>query len=244
MQDNAMRDVSERYMRFGEDRRTNSQEAGDEQSNISMNNQGFPQASTGQPSDQLRYASSDRNDDGVSAFTADEVSTTTLHESERLNNSALAQTCRSASRTHLVSEQTKGSQDSAEKRVSSHKAARHQPYFREWKWEILSVVVSFGLVIGILVTLAKYNGNEQPVWPYNININSLVSVLTALITAQLGVITSGSKSSKLFTVKHSVFKKLISGTNKCLHDARHSNQPAQVVLVQETASFAGLGSLR
>lgn len=219
MQASAMRDVLERSIRFGEDRWTNSQEAGDEQSNISMNKQGFSQASTGQLSDQLRYASSGRNDDGVSALTADEVSTITLHEPERLG-------------------------DSAKKRVVSHKAARHQPYFREWKWEILSVVVSFGLVVGILVTLAKYNGNEQPVWPYNININSLVSVLTALITAQLGVITSGSKSSKFFTVKHSVFKQLNCRTNKCLHDTRHSNQPAQVVLVQKTASFAGLGSLR
>lgn len=200
MQNISMHDAPETAGRFGEDRWTNSQEAGDEQSNIPMNSLGPQQGSTAQVNDQLEYASSGRNDDGVSALTVDEVSTTTLHECERLSNSANDQSYHSASQNHPVSERGKVSQDATEQTTGSHKVARHRPYFREWKWEILSVVVSFGLVVGILVTLAKYDGDEQPVWPYNININSLVSVLTALITAQLGVITSGSKSSNLSAI--------------------------------------------
>lgn len=239
-----MRDASERSIRPGEDRWTNSQDAGDEQSNIPMNSLRTPHTSIGQPSDQLGYVSSDNNDDGVSALTADEVSTATLHESERLNNSAQAQTHRSASQNNLVSNSIKGTQDSAQKRVVSYRAAHHHPYFREWKWEIVSIVVSFGLVVAILVTLAKYNGNEQPVWPYNININSLVSVLTALITAQLGVITSGSESFQTLQREKLNFSSNLLRTNERLHDTRHSNQPAQVVLVQKTASSAGLGPLR
>lgn len=195
-----MHDASETAARFGEDRWANGQEARDDPSNIPMNSLGPPRGSTRQIDNQLGYASSGRNDDGASALTADQVSATTLHEPESLSNSTHAQSYQSASQNHPVGEEDKAAENAA-KKVVSHNVARREPYFREWKWEILSVVVSFGLVVGIIVTLAKYDGDEQPVWPYNININSLVSVLTALITAQLGVITSGSKLSNLSTVE-------------------------------------------
>lgn len=69
---------------------------------------------------------------------------------------------------------------------------RHVPLFRHWKWEILSIVSSLGLLAGILVTLAKYDHGTQPEWPYHININSLISVLTAVIIAQLAFILAES----------------------------------------------------
>ena len=65
---------------------------------------------------------------------------------------------------------------------------QHIPLLRYWKWEILSIVASLGLLAGIFGTLARYNHGQQPEWPYNININSLISVLTAVIIAQLGFI--------------------------------------------------------
>lgn len=74
----------------------------------------------------------------------------------------------------------------------------HISTFREWKWEILSIVTSLGLLAGIFVTLASYSNERQPEWPYNININSLVSVLTAVIIAQLGFILAESMYQCLF----------------------------------------------
>lgn len=69
---------------------------------------------------------------------------------------------------------------------------RHISTFRKWKWEILSIMISLGLLAGIFVTLASYSNERQPEWPYNININSLVSVLIAVIIAQLGFILAES----------------------------------------------------
>lgn len=70
---------------------------------------------------------------------------------------------------------------------------RPVPLLHHWKWEILSIVTSLGLLAGILVTLGRYNHGKQPEWPYNININSLISALTAVIIAQLGFILAESR---------------------------------------------------
>lgn len=63
---------------------------------------------------------------------------------------------------------------------------------RNWKWEALSIVISLGLMGAIIVTLAKYDHGTQPEWPYNININSLISVFTAVMIAQLSFILAES----------------------------------------------------
>lgn len=69
---------------------------------------------------------------------------------------------------------------------------RHVHMLRDWKWEILSIFTTLGLLTGILMTLGRYNHGKQPEWPYNININSLISVLTAMIIAQLGFVLAES----------------------------------------------------
>lgn len=70
---------------------------------------------------------------------------------------------------------------------------------RKWMWEALSIVSSLGLLTAILVTLARCNHGTQPEWPYNININSLISVFTTIIIAQLGFILAGSRYSTRYT---------------------------------------------
>lgn len=79
---------------------------------------------------------------------------------------------------------------------------RPVPLLRHWKWEILSLVTSLGLLAGIIVTLGRYNHGQQPEWPYNINVNSLISVLTAVIIAQLGFILAESRYTSLAPFLH------------------------------------------
>lgn len=117
---------------------------------------------------------------------------------------------------------------------------RPAPLLQHWKWEILSVLTSIGLLAGILVTLGRYNHGKQPEWPYNININSLISVLTAVIIAQLGFILAESRYNSLvpnLTASHHAF-------NFEFTSCACSYQPAQVVLVQRPASVARPRALR
>lgn len=68
----------------------------------------------------------------------------------------------------------------------------HVSYFQDWKWEILCLVTSLALLLGVFIMLMRYNRGEQPEWPYNININSLVSIITTIVIAQLGFILAQS----------------------------------------------------
>lgn len=68
----------------------------------------------------------------------------------------------------------------------------HVSYFQDWKWEILSLMTSLALLLGVFIMLMRYNRGELPEWPYNININSLVSIITTIIIAQLGFVLAQS----------------------------------------------------
>lgn len=110
---------------------------------------------------------------------------------------------------------------------------RPAPLLQYWKWEILSIVTSLGLLAGILVTLGRYNHGKQPEWPYNININSLISVLTAVIIAQLGFILAESRYNSLLPFHHTHLN--LTASHYALYfeftSCACSYQPAQVVLV-------------
>lgn len=62
---------------------------------------------------------------------------------------------------------------------------RYESSIWDWKWEIMSMVSSLGLLGGVCMTLARYHHSQQPEWPFNININSLVAVITTVLIAQL-----------------------------------------------------------
>lgn len=53
--------------------------------------------------------------------------------------------------------------------------------FRPWGWELLALASSVGPLVAIFVLLAKYDKQELPTWPYSININTLVAVLSTLV---------------------------------------------------------------
>lgn len=131
----------------------------------------------------LGRAGSDRDNEGTKA-SADPSATCTPHNLARsLGGSTETQ-------SDLSSPSPRSRVTHAESSGSSRKW--HAPMLQDWKWEILSMLTSLGLLAGILITLGRYNDGEQPEWPYNININSLVSVLTAVTIAQLGFILAES----------------------------------------------------
>lgn len=110
---------------------------------------------------------------------------------------------------------------------------RHVHVLRDWKWEILSIFTTLGLLAGILVTLGRYNRGKQPEWPYNININSLTSVLTAGIIAQLG-----------FVLAESTYPSLVAcpiGHHKSTF-TYHALASIHIWFTQLSASSSGLGS--
>ncbi|KAI9776888.1 MAG: hypothetical protein M1839_009336 [Geoglossum umbratile] len=59
-----------------------------------------------------------------------------------------------------------------------------------WNWEISSLLVAIALLISIFATLAKYNGEKQPAWRYDINLNSLIAVLSTVLRAMVVVIVT------------------------------------------------------
>lgn len=138
-------------------------------------------------------AGSDRIDDGTMA-SEDPSSPCTPHKlASSLDGSTEPQSDLSSPSPRLRAKREKSS-------GSSRKC--HAPMLRDWKWEILSMLTSLGLLAGILATLGRYNDGEQPEWPYNININSLISVLTAVTIAQLGFILAESMYYSLIPLPH------------------------------------------
>ncbi|KAK7917350.1 hypothetical protein PG985_010958 [Apiospora marii] len=54
-----------------------------------------------------------------------------------------------------------------------------------WSYETVSFLIALSAFVAIVVILASYNGRRRPNWPALININSLLSVLTAILKAAL-----------------------------------------------------------
>ena len=56
-----------------------------------------------------------------------------------------------------------------------------------WNWtvEIVLLVLAISFLATIGGVVAKYNEKDQPIWPYNINLNSLVALLSTLFRASL-----------------------------------------------------------
>lgn len=171
----------------------------------------------------LRRAGSDRNDDGTTA-SADHSSTCTPHNLARSLGGS----------TEPQSDLPSPSPRLKVRRATSSGSSRkcHAPMLRDWKWEILSMLTSLGLLAGILVTLGRYNDGEQPEWPYNININSLISILTAVIIAQLGFILAESMYHSLVPLSSGHHNQ---STIHCMFSCESNLCP------QSSASSSGLG---
>jgi hypothetical protein len=61
--------------------------------------------------------------------------------------------------------------------------------FRSWRWELLSIVFSIGMLAAVFAILAHFNGQQLPQWPLSANLSTLVSILSILFrTAILFVV--------------------------------------------------------
>ncbi|KAI1323646.1 hypothetical protein F5Y16DRAFT_412494 [Xylariaceae sp. FL0255] len=65
---------------------------------------------------------------------------------------------------------------------------------QSWAREIITIVVAFGALGGILGVLARFNGRALPEWPYYITLNALVALLATVTTANLAVVLQGGIS--------------------------------------------------
>ncbi|KAI1373259.1 hypothetical protein F4677DRAFT_225800 [Hypoxylon crocopeplum] len=63
--------------------------------------------------------------------------------------------------------------------------ARRHHVFRFWPWEIGSVLVSFGLIAATYSILSRYNGQRVPEWPFSINLNTLVALISTIMRAAM-----------------------------------------------------------
>lgn len=80
-----------------------------------------------------------------------------------------------------------------------------------WKWELTALAVSCGLLVTIFLALATHDGKEQSQCPHRITINSLVSVLTTIMAAELAMVLAESECT-ICELNLSSFRPLIMPT--------------------------------
>lgn len=62
--------------------------------------------------------------------------------------------------------------------------ARHH-VFRFWTWELLSLFVALGLMAATIAILAHFEGQKVPEWPFSINLNTLIALLSTILRAAM-----------------------------------------------------------
>lgn len=53
----------------------------------------------------------------------------------------------------------------------------------KWKWELVSLLGTLNSLIAIVLVLNHYDGKASPAWPYEITLNTLLSVFSTLLKA-------------------------------------------------------------
>ncbi|KAI2472449.1 hypothetical protein F4781DRAFT_445381 [Annulohypoxylon bovei var. microspora] len=64
-------------------------------------------------------------------------------------------------------------------------AVRRQHVFRFWPWEIASLIVAFGLIAATYSILSHFDGQKLPEWPYSINLNTLIALISTIMRAAM-----------------------------------------------------------
>lgn len=57
--------------------------------------------------------------------------------------------------------------------------------WRFWIWEVLSVCLSIGLLVAIVLVLNHFHGDIMPQWRFSINLNTLVALLATIARASM-----------------------------------------------------------
>ncbi|KAI1740088.1 hypothetical protein F4680DRAFT_419640 [Xylaria scruposa] len=64
----------------------------------------------------------------------------------------------------------------------------HWKYWGPWRWETIFFLISVSLSAATVAVLAKYDGEIQPKWPYNITLSAFTALLTTIIRSLLLII--------------------------------------------------------
>jgi hypothetical protein len=105
------------------------------------------------------------------------TSLTTLSQAENLVETPVVEGSDRDSLLHRKDANSDGSPQKVPKKV--------QGPLVSWWLESLAVVVSLLLLTAILGILYRFDGEEQPDWPYWINLNAVVATLSTILRAQL-----------------------------------------------------------
>lgn len=72
--------------------------------------------------------------------------------------------------------------------IETRKRRRYGGLFRDWTWEMVSMLVAIGCLIAIFVILAKSDDQEQPKWPYasTLNLSTLIALIATILRLMLG----------------------------------------------------------
>ena len=64
--------------------------------------------------------------------------------------------------------------------------------FRAWREELISLLVGLIVLVATIVILSQFNDERQPSWPYVINLNTLIALLSTVFRSMLLVVAEGS----------------------------------------------------
>ncbi|KAL7629752.1 hypothetical protein AAE478_001275 [Parahypoxylon ruwenzoriense] len=62
---------------------------------------------------------------------------------------------------------------------------RRHHVFRFWPWELGSVFVAFSLVVATYAILLHFNGQRVPEWPFSINLNTLIALISTIMRSAM-----------------------------------------------------------
>lgn len=65
--------------------------------------------------------------------------------------------------------------------------------WKDWWWEVLCGFLAVGSLISITAILFPYDGRPLPIWPYNLSINSIISIFVVIMKASMYLVLSQGK---------------------------------------------------
>ncbi|KAI0837824.1 hypothetical protein F5Y06DRAFT_297252 [Hypoxylon sp. FL0890] len=88
---------------------------------------------------------------------------------------------------HLYLSSTQSAQEPVEAYPPLEEATpiRRHHVFRFWSWELGSLLVALALIAATYSVLTRFDGQQVPEWPFSINLNTLVSLLSTIMRAAM-----------------------------------------------------------
>lgn len=75
----------------------------------------------------------------------------------------------------------------SESLIETRKGTRSGSLFKDWTWEIISMLVAIGCLIAIFVILDKFNGQEPPNWRFSsVNLSTVIALIATILRLVLG----------------------------------------------------------